>query len=78
MMIWITSRLVVRFGARLPLVVGLSATGAGLAVLTQVGTHSSYLTLILPGYLLMGVGAGLAFLREPRPRRVAVREVEVV
>jgi EmrB/QacA subfamily drug resistance transporter len=58
----ITSRLVARFGPRRPLIVGLVATGTGLAVLTQVGTHSSYLALILPGYLLMGVGAGLAFM----------------
>ncbi len=58
----ITARIVDRFGARLPLVIGLAATGIGLGVLTQVGAHSSYLVAMFPAYLLMGVGAGLAFM----------------
>jgi MFS family permease len=58
----VTARIVDRFGARLPLVIGLAATGVGLGVLTQVGAHSSYLVAMFPAYLLMGVGAGLAFM----------------
>jgi EmrB/QacA subfamily drug resistance transporter len=58
----ITARLVERFGARTPLIIGLTATGAGLVLLATVGAHSSYLAPMLPAYLLMGFGAGLAFM----------------
>jgi EmrB/QacA subfamily drug resistance transporter len=57
-----TARLVRRFGARMPLLIGLLATAAGLALLTDVGPHSSYLMPMLPAYLLMGFGAALAFM----------------
>jgi EmrB/QacA subfamily drug resistance transporter len=58
----IIARLVGRFGALRPLIAGLVAMAAGLALLTDVGPHSSYLAPMLPGYLLMGLGAGLAFM----------------
>jgi EmrB/QacA subfamily drug resistance transporter len=58
----IIARLVDRFGARPPLIAGLVAMAAGLGLLTGVGPHSSYLAPMLPGYLLMGFGAGLAFM----------------
>jgi MFS family permease len=58
----ITARLVERFGARPPLIAGLVATGVGLGLLTGVRQHSSYLAPMLPGYLLMGLGAGVAFM----------------
>jgi EmrB/QacA subfamily drug resistance transporter len=58
----IAARIVDRVGARPPMMVGLVATGVGLAVLTQIGRHTSYVAVLLPSYLLMGVGAGLAFM----------------
>jgi EmrB/QacA subfamily drug resistance transporter len=58
----ITTRLVGRFGAVPPLVVGLASAAAGLALLTQTGAHTAYFPLVAGGFLLMGVGAGLAFM----------------
>jgi MFS family permease len=58
----VTARLVNRFGSRGPLLVGLLACGAGLALLTQAGTNASYLGSVLPAFVLFGIGAGLAFM----------------
>ncbi len=57
-----TAKLVTRFGPRLPLLAGLVACGAGLGLLTGLGAHSQYATAVLPAFLLIGLGAGLAFM----------------
>jgi EmrB/QacA subfamily drug resistance transporter len=58
----ITARVVNRFGPRGPLLVGLLACGIGLVLLTQAGPTTSYVSIVLPAFLLFGVGAGLAFM----------------
>ena len=58
----ITARLVNRFGALRPLLVGLIACAAGLAFLMELGPHTSYAAGILPAFVLIGLGAGLAFM----------------
>lgn len=54
------SRLLGRFGPRIPCLTGCALSGAGLLLLTQVSHSSSYATGLLPGLTL--VGAGLPFL----------------
>ena len=53
-------RLSDRVGARIPIAVGLTLCAAGLILLTQAGPDSSYLTHVLPAYVLEGAGWGLA------------------
>jgi predicted MFS family arabinose efflux permease len=57
-----TARLVTRFGPRLPLIAGLVLAGAGLGMLAGLGAHSAYASAVLPAFLLIGLGAGLAFM----------------
>jgi EmrB/QacA subfamily drug resistance transporter len=54
-------RLVGRFGARSVLLVGLALTAGALALVTRVPVHSAYAVDLLPGFLMIGVGAGLSF-----------------
>jgi len=55
----LTPRLTARFGARDVCVAGLVLVAAGLAVLSRVGTGSSY-WLLLAGLIPLGVGMGAA------------------
>lgn len=55
-----TSRLLVRFGAMRLLVPGMSSVVAGLVLLTRTGVHSSYLTAVLPAFLLLGFGMSIS------------------
>ena len=54
--------LVTRFGPRPPLVVGLVFAAAGLAVFSSIGIHTTYAPTILVAVLLIGLGAGMAFM----------------
>jgi EmrB/QacA subfamily drug resistance transporter len=53
--------LVTRIGVKPVLMVGLTLIGAGLAYYTQISVDGSYLTDLLPGFLLTGTGLGFAF-----------------
>ncbi|HEY8082157.1 MAG TPA: MFS transporter [Solirubrobacterales bacterium] len=55
-----SGRLIARFGARALMSAGMVCGIAGLLVLTQVGTDSSY-GLLLAGYLPFGVALGLVY-----------------
>jgi EmrB/QacA subfamily drug resistance transporter len=55
----LTSGLASRFGARAVCVTGLVLVAAGLAIISRVGTDTSYL-LILAGLIPLGVGMGSA------------------
>jgi predicted MFS family arabinose efflux permease len=61
--IWSTvaAQLVTRVGVKPVLVTGMSALTAGLVFFTQVSVGGSYVTDLLPGFLLIGVGIGFAF-----------------
>jgi EmrB/QacA subfamily drug resistance transporter len=50
-----------KVGPRPLIPVGLIVSAGGMLVLTQIGLHSSYTTLILPGLVLIGLGLGLVF-----------------
>ena len=41
--------------------VGLLASAAGMALLTQIGVDTSYITHVLPAEIVMSVGLGFAF-----------------
>lgn len=57
----VSDRLVMRFGIRPPLVVGLALAAASLALFARVPVDGSYAVDVLPAMLLMGLGAGIAF-----------------
>jgi len=57
-----TAWLVGRFGARVPLLIGLVAAGAGLLLLRDTGVHTHYFPGVLVAFVLMGIGAGFAFM----------------
>ncbi|MEP7041962.1 MAG: DHA2 family efflux MFS transporter permease subunit [Dokdonella sp.] len=57
----ISARLVMRFGLRLPLVAGLLFAACGLAWFARTPIDGHFLVDVLPGMLLLGLGAGIAF-----------------
>ena len=58
----ISARLMARFGARSLAVGGLTVLTSGLLVLSQAGLHTTYFPMLFIAYLLLGMGAGTAFL----------------
>lgn len=57
----VSAKLVMRFGIRAPLTVGLALAAIGLALFSQAPVGGSFAWHILPGMLLLGLGAGIAF-----------------
>ncbi|MEU6866805.1 MDR family MFS transporter [Streptomyces sp. NPDC046876] len=58
----ISARLLPRVAPRVLIVTGLVVTAAGLVLLSDLESGAgTYVTLVLPGMLLTGLGAGLAF-----------------
>ncbi|MFJ1620442.1 MFS transporter [Streptomyces sp. NPDC088190] len=57
----VAARLCHRLAPRKLIVPGLLLTAAGLVVLTGIDADSAYTAQVLPGTLLIGFGAGLAF-----------------
>ena len=57
-----SSSIVSRIGIRRQLVLAPLIAAAGLFWFSRVSVHSSYLPSLLPGFLLQGIGFGLAFL----------------
>jgi EmrB/QacA subfamily drug resistance transporter len=57
----VAAQLVTRVGVKPVLVVGMTALTAGLVYFTQVSVVGSYLGDLLPGFLLIGIGIGFAF-----------------
>jgi EmrB/QacA subfamily drug resistance transporter len=55
------SVLVTRVGTRVPLAVGLAVAGAGLLLLARIPADGGYLTDLLPGLLVTGLGLGTSF-----------------
>jgi EmrB/QacA subfamily drug resistance transporter len=53
--------LVTRLGVKPVLMTGLGLLGAGLTYFTQVSVDGSYVSDLLPGFLLIGVGLGFSF-----------------
>jgi MFS family permease len=57
----VAAQLVTRVGVKPVLVTGMSFLTAGLVYFTQVSVGGSYLGDLLPGFLLIGIGIGFAF-----------------
>jgi EmrB/QacA subfamily drug resistance transporter len=57
----VAQALVTRLSVKPVLLVGLSLLGAGLIYFTQVSVGGSYISDLLPGFLLIGVGLGFSF-----------------
>jgi len=57
----VSQALVTRVGVKPILAIGMGLLGGGLAYFTQVSPNGSYLGDLLPGFLLIGVGLGFAF-----------------
>src|SRR5574337_1768745 len=53
------ARLVMRFGYRLPLATGLGLAAAGLLLFARAPLGGSFVIDVLPGMLLLGIGAGI-------------------
>src|SRR4249919_985319 len=57
----VAQALVTRVGVKPVLATGLSLLAAGLIFFTQVSVDGSYVSDLLPGFLLVGVGLGFSF-----------------
>ena len=57
----VAAQLVTRVGVKPVLVTGMTALTIGLVLFTQVSVGGSYLTDLLPGFLIVGLGIGFSF-----------------
>jgi EmrB/QacA subfamily drug resistance transporter len=51
-----------KLGPKPVMAIGLALLGAGALVYTQLGSDSSFLSSLLPGYVLVGIGIPMAFI----------------
>ncbi|WP_334188298.1 DHA2 family efflux MFS transporter permease subunit [Noviherbaspirillum sp.] len=56
-----SAKLVMRWGNRIPLAAGLALASTGLALFALAPVDGSYTVHVLPGMILLGLGAGVAF-----------------
>ena len=59
--IGISARLVMRFGIRPPLAVGLGLAALGLLLFARAPVDGTFVVDVLPSMILLGIGAGIAF-----------------
>ncbi|MGA9852413.1 MAG: DHA2 family efflux MFS transporter permease subunit [Gammaproteobacteria bacterium] len=57
----LSARLVMRFGIRPPLALGLGLAAIGLLLFARAPMHGNFVLDVLPGMILLGIGAGIAF-----------------
>ena len=57
----LSDRLVMRFGIKPPLVIGLTFFSIGLLWFTQAPADGDFVADVLPGMILMGIGGGITF-----------------
>ncbi len=57
----LSAKIVLRFGMKIPLSVGMALVAIGLILFGFSPADGSFLLHVLPGMILMGIGAGLAF-----------------
>jgi EmrB/QacA subfamily drug resistance transporter len=56
----LSARIVMRFGIRGPIAIGMLLVGIGLALFARAPLEAQFLPDILPGMLILGLGAGMA------------------
>jgi EmrB/QacA subfamily drug resistance transporter len=59
--LWLSARIVMKFGIKKPLSVGLLIAASGLLLLARAPVNGNVLIDVLPSMLLLGIGAGTAF-----------------
>ena len=59
--IGLSARLVLRFGIRPPLAVGLTLAAVGLLLFARAPVDGNFVVDVLPAMVLLGLGAGMAF-----------------
>ena len=57
----LSAKVVMKFGLRLPIALGLSLAAAGLLLFVRAPVGGDFVTDVLPSMVLLGLGAGLAF-----------------
>jgi EmrB/QacA subfamily drug resistance transporter len=57
----LSARLVMRFGIKPPLAIGLLLAAIGLVLFARAPVHGNFAVDVLPSMLLLGLGAGIAF-----------------
>ena len=57
----LSAKLVMRYGLRLPLAVGLSLAALGLLLFARAPVDGNFVVDVLPSMILLGFGAGMAF-----------------
>ncbi|KVL17104.1 DHA2 family efflux MFS transporter permease subunit [Burkholderia sp. MSMB1826] len=57
----LSARIVMRFGIRGPIAVGLLIAACGLALFARAPVDGAFVWHVLPGMTLLGIGAGVAF-----------------
>ncbi|BCT94115.1 MFS transporter [Lysobacter helvus] len=57
----LSAKIVMRFGIRAPMGIGLALAAAGLALFAFAPVQGQFVAHVLPGMLLLGIGGGLAF-----------------
>ena len=57
----LSAKLVMRFGIRLPLAVGLLLAAIGLLLFARAPVDGNFVFDVLPSMILLGLGAGIAF-----------------
>jgi EmrB/QacA subfamily drug resistance transporter len=58
--IWLSAKMVMRFGIRVPIVAGMLLSAAGLGLFALWPQNASFLLHVMPGMLLLGIGCGMA------------------
>jgi EmrB/QacA subfamily drug resistance transporter len=57
----LSAKLVMRFGIRPPLAIGLALAAAGLVLFARAPVDGNFLVDVFPSMILLGIGAGMAF-----------------
>ncbi|HEY2218153.1 MAG TPA: MFS transporter [Gaiellaceae bacterium] len=57
----LSAKIVMRYGIRKPLAVGLLLAAAGLLLFVRAPVDGNFVTDVLPSMILLGIGAGIAF-----------------
>ncbi len=61
MSLGLSAKLVLRFGIRTPLAVGLGLAALGLLLFARAPVDGTFVVDVLPSMILLGIGAGMAF-----------------
>jgi EmrB/QacA subfamily drug resistance transporter len=57
----ISQRIVPRFGIRAVAITGIAIAAVGLLLMVRISIHGTYVGTVLPAYVLLAIGLGLAF-----------------